>query len=1169
MNRDQLYEKLKQDPVFLFLGQNYLRLETERDPFLAEILRKYGPHSEANPGYMQIFSGTAGNSIEQSLIWMQERCTHLPCPVWLKTVAAFPWSGIYTSAIDTIWRQAFQTEWRELEPIFEERYRPIDLRNRFRLHCTYLFGCVDQAENNKRPPLTLYEWLERKQVAVEIARRLPEVLTPFGVLLIEGYAADKDWFKIEDLLPIINNLNSGQAHLFSATAEIRNNPYIAHLVGQNKLLLYEEGLAHFLHKGQELGILDLGKKPGEDYGHNLSIEDRRVSVPPKIWRRVSRSAAIMEESMFPPVEEKSPETRYELYRNFLSQSNAKAQWQGYVAGFNFLRDFEDELYKKVHSHLKSREQQTEPIILHGQTGTGKTIALQALAYKVFKERKHPVLFIERRSQRPSDFNADIEAFCEWAENEQVDIIPDENKSITSTLIIWDGMVELERYYELQQHLNGRGRKAVVVGSHYFIDTGSINPHNPRLIRRTRNFIEATPSLSIGENGEVSRLTGYLKSIDPALNKMNQLFSQLLQEQEDTTFLVALYRLLPATHRQLQAGVSNEVIFTEQELRRQIRTVQPDAGTMAYALCKAGLITPEELINSPEPRDIGDEKMDDLQELIGLIMVPGRFGLKVPIDLLLRALGKAMILDFVNLLKRIDLFRWEDQIGNISIGPRNALEARIIVSSRLGAAQTEIAFVRQLLLAVKDSNDFLENPEVQFAVDLIRSIGPNNEQEYAYFAPHFQALADVLTTLREKYNVQHARLMLQEASLLREAVKWRSRPGQTLPDADALLEKAEAVLHLALEHLQKEGRATNQFSGFIYVELSSNLGSKNQQLLSSTEPEQAIFFFKEIRHNIFKVLSIDPRNYHAIDVLCWTSRDILKSPALNLDISFRSEVEADLLYIFAVAETEEFDPLQQIRLQQRRQEIGQLLGDNELSEDAFRKLSEKGSCAGYYLKASHIAGRLPTDQPLSEEQGARCQEAVDYLDSVYDVIKHDGRCLNLLLRLWWMSKTGKAIFSSEERQTVAFDLKDWRKCLTVISDIKATGDLYTNPRLEYLHGLAVFHIGSFRNALQIFRDLERESEYQGRRRIVRSYLASNALGNPVKYDGTVYSVEGNKGLVYVPMLRDKIPFFPRDFNRPNIRVNDSLGQFHIAFNFIGPLADPEFFFEQQQKRKGNR
>ena len=35
-------KSLEKGPAFLFLGQDYLRLESDKDPFRSEVLRKYG-----------------------------------------------------------------------------------------------------------------------------------------------------------------------------------------------------------------------------------------------------------------------------------------------------------------------------------------------------------------------------------------------------------------------------------------------------------------------------------------------------------------------------------------------------------------------------------------------------------------------------------------------------------------------------------------------------------------------------------------------------------------------------------------------------------------------------------------------------------------------------------------------------------------------------------------------------------------------------------------------------------------------------------------------------------------------------------------------------------------------------------------------------------------------
>src|SRR5262249_30738541 len=154
---------------------------------LTEIIRKYDRGNSSATGYAQILGNQVSRSVESALAWMQERCKHFSSPLWLETVAGFAWSGVYTTAIDVIWQRAFKSTWRELEPIFTEEIDPVDARSRSKLHCTYLFGAVDQSNLEQRPPLTRMELNKRRQVAISLARRLPRLVTPFGALVIEGY----------------------------------------------------------------------------------------------------------------------------------------------------------------------------------------------------------------------------------------------------------------------------------------------------------------------------------------------------------------------------------------------------------------------------------------------------------------------------------------------------------------------------------------------------------------------------------------------------------------------------------------------------------------------------------------------------------------------------------------------------------------------------------------------------------------------------------------------------------------------------------------------------------------------------------------------------------------------------------------------------------------------
>ena len=79
---------------------------------------------------------------------------------------------------------------------------------------------------------------------------------------------------------------------------------------------------------------------------------------------------------------------------------------------------------------------------------------------------------------------------------------------------------------------------------------------------------------------------------------------------------------------------------------------------------------------------------------------------------------------------------------------------------------------------------------------------------------------------------------------------------------------------------------------------------------------------------------------------------------------------------------------------------------------------------------------------------------------------------------------------------------------------------------------------------------------GKRRVIRSHLASTPHGAPMVFNGTVSWLNNDKtkGELYVPYIRKSVTFLLMDFNRPEIQQGDGL-DFHIAFNFIGAIADP--------------
>jgi hypothetical protein len=1123
--------RLTNRPAFLFLGQAYLGLGSNSDPFFTEVARKYAGGATAVDSYSKLVRAWSIENAEEALSWMDERCRRITLPASLDVIAGLQWSGVLSSAIDSIWPRAFRNEWRQIQPIFEEKYRPSDPRNRSILHCMALFGSVNRFEEGERPPLNGFELAKRRQIAVGLARRLPELITPIGTIAIEGYAPNQDWFAADDLWSVIDELGAGQAHLFSTTDQIRSDPFAAHLLETGKLISHRESLAATLQRASESGFLRLGQPPeAEIAGRRLSLSDGAASIPTDLWNQVSRSAVIVDDSAILPPAQLSPDLRYREFREFLASADGQPNWQAYAQGFAFQRAYQSEVTRRVQDSLATKETADEPVILHGQTGTGKTVALSELAYSIRRAGRFPVLFIEKRPQRPQSI--DLDRFCKWCEDHGAE----------ASLVVWDGMLDPEEYSDLLRYLAGRGRKVTLVGSCYRLSANR---------SAGSRFVGAPPELT---PDEVRGFVDFLRTFDESLGAA----VDVEEASHDYTFLAALYRLLPPTRRQLRSGVAREVGRAEQVIikRSADSPVQPVAETaLALALQRAGLLSERPFL-SPAETEAG---VPGIEDLTGLVMVPGRFGLPVPFELVLRVLGKPAFRGISRLFNEVDVFRWEeDTIGNISLGPRNALEARLLVQARMGGAKTEVAVARRLLLEVRDDQvGPVEGREIRFSVDLLRAMGAQG-RESSYFAPYFNELAETLRELRTTRGVQNPRLMLQEANLLREWAVGHAKAGDSDERIVAALREVEEVLRAALELVSGDKRSRSLRSA-LTVELGSVLASKARFLVEHQRADaNAARVFNELRDALAEARRQDPANYYPVDVLAWATRDMLDADVLSGEQ--RVEAIAEVLYAFQSSDPNDFRADQLERFQGRRMEFAAVISDADIEADAFEQLRAQGSAAGFYLKAVRLAGLIGGNARMDPSPG-QARDALNYLRSHRVEIGSDLRSLNLLFDLWWRTQAGSRLFE-KERAVLPLNESQWVECLGLLDSLQEAGESYRATTLAFVRGLALFHLASYGESIEIFRDVERDSDLvRGKRRIVRSYLASTASARPTKFHGTVAWIHDSlsKGEVYVEELRRKIQFIPKDFGRTDFARGDSLGDFHIAFNFLGPLADPVGYY----------
>ncbi|MBI1772372.1 MAG: hypothetical protein HYR68_08520, partial [Burkholderiales bacterium] len=862
MNTDNqnLYAHLMSNrPSYLFLGQDYLRLETGIDALLANIVKKYGTSeatrsSASEFSYPALLENCSFEDQEYARNWISNIALRLVSPTWLDVVSNLPWSGVYSSSIDTLLVRAFRNSWRSVQPVFSKKFSQPDPRSRTNLHVTYLFGCIERENEEERSPLNEFDYIRRLPDSTILLSRLKEQTTPFGKIFIEGYRSERDWLTARDLATLALSMDADQIHLFSASEETKSDPMIIRLSKSSRIVLHDESLATFLNQGLTSGQINF--EPRKEFrrdGHYITLGVTAVEIPENIWAITNKLATILDDSLFTSPKNLSDEWRYRAFKNFLFESGTRPVWEAYPLGFALERDFEKDLHNYVHNRFKRKSFGSDPIILHGQTGTGKSVALGALAYKIRLEKQYAVLFIERSPYGP--IATDLDQFCKWAED----------NGFSATLLVWDAMGQIEQYSTLQKYLSGRGRNVVIVGSSYKLDLTDAD---------SESLIFAPPTLSEGES---TRFKVLLSKFEPSLGEQ---LDNLLKKK-DNTFLVALYRLLPDTRGQVKYGLQRETGAAEIALKEQASQISPEwtGGALLTAFQKIGFLNQNAFL-SDRKKEIGGEIFSDTEELVGLIMVPGRFGLKVPIELVVRTLGSAKAANFHKIFESIDIFRWHsDDQGNLFIGTRHPLEAKLIAQARLGGPKQEGEFAKKLLIEISDSEDRFENTQIQFAADLLRNMGPNGPERKLY-ANSYEDIADCLLKLRLERGIANPRLMLQEASLLREAVVAIPVVGDEINRRLELLERAADTLRTALKEISANFK-TRRLRAMLLVELASTLGTKVRELITNkTDSNSIMETFFEARRVAFEARTLQPEDFFPIDVISWSTKDLIQGAKID-------------------------------------------------------------------------------------------------------------------------------------------------------------------------------------------------------------------------------------------------------------------------------------------------
>ena len=251
------------------------------------------------------------------------------------------------------------------------------------------------------------------------------------------------------------------------------------------------------------------------------------------------------------------------------------------------------------------------------------------------------------------------------------------------------------------------------------------------------------------------------------------------------------------------------------------------------------------------------------------------------------------------------------------------------------------------------------------------------------------------------------------------------------------------------------------------------------------------------------------------------------------------------------------PGQREKFEIRKLKVGAALKDYVLAEESYRALESSGSTAGYFLRAREMGPELVAGGggTLAQEDVQRAREAAVFLTERMDRIDGDERCLALLLEFRWIAALERRVLRGS-RQPLPASGTVRRECLATVRKLNEAAGEAGRYVMRYLEAVLTWVSEDEQGGIQLFRELGRETENDDPSRVVRRHVVAGSDGRPALFNGRIerQRSEGH-WVIRLEKLAWKVDLLSRDFPDEHIMYGRTIKNFAIAFNYIGPIADP--------------
>lgn len=912
----ELYRRIQEMPSILFLGQDYITEEGE-NPLWNGIVEAF-PDALDSPSFPALWEAVESSPDESTQLaeLVKDISRQIPEQPFLFPMLHLRWSMFYTSAVDGA-LDIVAGHGFGVSPTNDENSEP-RFMNKDRHYCTFLCGTPEHLPQ-------IVGGIARKRFDRNIRRKIAWIadayLKTHGVLVIDDWNPRRDWVNDELMFGNLVNMPKDSVYWFGAPDSLEDLP--------NAKIMRDAGILHvererfrdqlFQHAPELFEDSEDFFEEADTDSQNfltLTLRFRHRYIPLRIRRTsvrdIDSKLCLLDDSIIDGYFSDG-RIRAERFASFLTQDFTQAQGWNYfhaqddAPSFYFQRDRDEELLQAVKTQLLIPDgSRRKPVILAGQSNSGKTMTLAHLALQLAKGielentdvRKYPVFFISGNMQSGAEDKMDRFFREHFSKMEKLD-----GERVERVIVIWDGNSlpeEKSQYQRLQKRLFERN--VLVIGSCYTRPNESTDSTvisldatlSPNENNRLDEVIESLGGdflnllRRVRERGgrnharDGQTLLYILHNLfnfrfDPELRLITELtyrpeYRDVSTHLSDQFQRDAIYAEGQTTERLEQYLDNCETAMKERLKRGVAASWQMQLQILLYQWKQEGLYD-EETPENTQP-DIGERAKklkameSGIRNLNRALALAGEFGVSLPLTFLLRLLNDKNGNRYfaygeetqrvIDVLREDSLLHFQNVTSDINgdeyyVIFRNSFEAESYICLQLGLPMGDQSTMRKVeeVRILKELINVAESEsDIRKVVEVARQFGPNSKGKLSEAAPtnrDYTVYQDYWAEIAEEFKKfpDNPDSVLLYAHLMREHLARRENDLNNNEDFYAEYTNIRESLERAIERLNAEGNENSLPCLSLKIERCANL--QRTLLLEFSEPQ-----YRDSVHTILSV-----------------------------------------------------------------------------------------------------------------------------------------------------------------------------------------------------------------------------------------------------------------------------------------------------------------------------